>query len=164
MDAGEGILTLSSEGFHLLGTIHDTEVDLNIPTCAIPALPFSPGKHLEIQDGSAIYRCLPEDGRLVMKFINMIKINYALRSENPEKSAEKLNSGNFSSSRFSDSEYVGLKGIIKDIIPTAKKTAKNTLTVQIFAILILLRRFKSSTSSNSLETISFSSIIISSKT
>ena len=90
MDAGEGILTLSSEGFHLLGTIHDTEVDLNIPTCAIPALPFSPGKHLEIQDGSAIYRCLPEDGRLVMKFINMIKINYALRSENPEKSAEKV--------------------------------------------------------------------------
>ena len=38
--------------------------------------PFSPGKHFEIQDGQMIYRCVLEDGKMVMKFINMLKIFY----------------------------------------------------------------------------------------
>ena len=44
-------------------------------------LPFTPGKHLEVQNGNDIYRCVLEDGRLAMKFINMIKIFFDLSRE-----------------------------------------------------------------------------------
>jgi hypothetical protein len=47
-----------------------------VPIGNVPALPFSPGKYLEIQDGGNIYRCVLADGRLVMKFIHMVKIFY----------------------------------------------------------------------------------------
>ena len=34
-----------------------------------------------IQNGKDIYRCVLEDGRLAMKFINMVKIYYELHEE-----------------------------------------------------------------------------------
>ena len=49
-----------------------------IPAGNVPTLPFAPGRYLELQDGNRIYRCLPEKGALVMKFINMLKIWYEL--------------------------------------------------------------------------------------
>ena len=33
---------------------------------------------VQLQDGETIYRCVLEDGRLVMKFINLVKIFYEL--------------------------------------------------------------------------------------
>lgn len=71
---GEGTVTLSPEGFLIGGVLNGKEVSLTIPIHNFPTLPFSPGKHMEIQDGKTIYRCVLEDGSLVMKFINMIKI------------------------------------------------------------------------------------------
>ena len=76
--AGRGTVTLSEEGFVLDGVLHGEQVSLQIPIAGIPTLPFSPGKHFEIQDGKTIYRCVLDDGKLVMKFINMIKIFYRL--------------------------------------------------------------------------------------
>lgn len=81
VDVGCGNITLHNGSFRITGTIHGEAVDTTVSVCNVPTLPFSPGKYLEIQDGSNIYRCVLDDGRLVMKFINMIKIFYELRCE-----------------------------------------------------------------------------------
>ena len=81
VDAGQGTLSLNRDAFCLEGMIHGEPVSLTVPVSNIPTLPFSPGRHLEIQDGDDIYRCVLEDGKLVMKFINMVKIFYELRHE-----------------------------------------------------------------------------------
>ncbi len=81
VDVGEGTIHLNEEGFRICGTIHGETVDLQVPIAHIPTLPFCPGKHLEIQQGSTIYRCVPTDARLVMKFVNMVKGFYTLRHQ-----------------------------------------------------------------------------------
>lgn len=78
VEIGQGKLSLSREQFQIEGEIHGEGVCLNIPIANLPTLPFGPGKYLEIQHGGHIYRCVLEDGRLVMKFINMVKIFYEL--------------------------------------------------------------------------------------
>ena len=77
---GTGTLTLSPERFLIEGTLKGKEISLTIPIAAFPTLPFSPGKHMEIQDGQTIYRCVLEDGRTVMKFINMVKAFHQLKA------------------------------------------------------------------------------------
>ena len=76
---GDGVLKISGSKLYLNGTIHNEKIHLEISISNIPTLPFSPGRHLEVQHGEMIYRCLPEDGRQVMKFINLVKIDYDLR-------------------------------------------------------------------------------------
>lgn len=78
-DVGKGRITLQNGSFHIEGTIREAEVDFHVSIGNIPTLPFSPGKYLEIQDGSNIYRCVLNDGSQVMKFINMVKVFYELR-------------------------------------------------------------------------------------
>jgi len=78
VDVGEGTLQLSDGQFRIEGSIHGEAVDLQISTANLASLPFKPGKHLEVQQGETIYRCAPEDGRQVMKYINMVKIFYEL--------------------------------------------------------------------------------------
>ena len=77
--AGQGILTLDPEKFTIEGALHGESVKLQISIASFPTLPFSPGKYLEIQDGQTIYRCVLEDGRLAMRFINMVKAFYELK-------------------------------------------------------------------------------------
>ena len=84
-EVGQGTLSLSSGGFCLEGTARGSELHLKIPAGAAPTLPFSPGKYLELQHGNDIYRCVLEDGRQVMKFINMMKILYELHGETLQK-------------------------------------------------------------------------------
>ena len=79
--AGTGVLTLTAEGFTIRGMLRGEPLEFEQSIAGIPTLPFKPGRHLEIQQGQEIYRCLPKDGRLVMKFINMVKGFYALRAE-----------------------------------------------------------------------------------
>ena len=81
--AGEGMLTLNEKHFTIEGTIYGEQVCIKIPVERFPTLPFSPGKHLEKQDGKLIYRCVLNDGRQVMKFINMVKAFYELKSNTP---------------------------------------------------------------------------------
>lgn len=76
VEAGAGTVTLSSGKFLLEGTLNGSLVRKEISVGNVPTLPFSPGKHFEIQDGKMIYRCVLEDGKMVMKFINMLKIFY----------------------------------------------------------------------------------------
>ena len=73
---GQGTVLLNRSGFTLSGLLQGQQTQLQIPIAGIPALPFSPGKHLEIQDGGEIYRCVFRDGRPVMKFIHLIQCFY----------------------------------------------------------------------------------------
>ncbi|MBQ5321431.1 MAG: 1-acyl-sn-glycerol-3-phosphate acyltransferase [Oscillospiraceae bacterium] len=78
LEVGKGHLSLSGEHFIIKGSIRGEEKEIKIPIINFASLPFSPGKHLEIQHGENIYRCVLNDGKLVMKFINMVKIFYEL--------------------------------------------------------------------------------------
>ena len=73
-EVGEGQLSLDREGFHVSALIRGEERAFDIPIFNIPTLPFGPGKYLELQQDKDIFRCVPDDGRLVMKMINMLKI------------------------------------------------------------------------------------------
>jgi len=75
---GKGQLCLEPGRFLLRGIGQGEQTELEVPAGNIPTLPFSPGKYLEVQHGGTIYRCVLEDGKLVMKFINMVKIFYEL--------------------------------------------------------------------------------------
>lgn len=77
-DAGEGTILLKRGSITLSGNIRGQETVLEVPIVGIPALPFSPGKHLEVQHGEDIYRCVFKDGKPVMKFINLLKSLYEL--------------------------------------------------------------------------------------
>lgn len=85
VSVGNGIVSLSEKGFSLEGEINGERADMNISIKNFASLPFSPGKYFEIQQGENIYRCALDDGKLVMKFINMIKIFYELNSETSKK-------------------------------------------------------------------------------
>lgn len=89
-DAGEGKLTLSASGFNLKGMLNSEAFQLTAPIAGIPTLPFSPGKHLEVQNGMDIYRCVLSDGKLVMKFINLVKIFYELHAEETCRTTSKI--------------------------------------------------------------------------
>ena len=77
---GDGVLTLDREHFTIAGTVKGEPVDLSVSIANTPTLPFSPGKHLEVQSGGDIYRCVPQEKRLVMKFINLLKVFYELKN------------------------------------------------------------------------------------
>lgn len=83
---GQGIVSLNRDGFAIDGQIRGERTLLNVSIANVPTLPFGPGHYFEIQDGERIYRCYPEDGRMVMKFINMLKIFHEL---SVEKAASK---------------------------------------------------------------------------
>lgn len=78
VDAGEGTILLKRGSITLSGNIRGQETVLEVPIQGIPALPFSPGKHLEVQHGEDIYRCVFKDEKPVMKFINLLKNLYEL--------------------------------------------------------------------------------------
>ncbi len=91
VEVGQGVLELTQEQFTIDAQIRGEKTVLTVPIAGVPSLPFTPGKFLEVQQGSDIYRCVLEDGKLVMKFINMIKIFYELnkavispKEKNPE--------------------------------------------------------------------------------
>lgn len=84
-DAGAGELTLSRDAFCLHGQVDGQPLNISVEPGSFPSLPFSPGKYLEFQYGETIYRCVLDDGRLVMKFINMLKVFYALSRESTKQ-------------------------------------------------------------------------------
>lgn len=84
-EVGQGKLTLSPKQFTIEGQINGEPVQLTISSEGLPTLPFSPGKYLEVQDGKTIYRCVLDDGQLVMKFINLLKIFYSLKHASAAK-------------------------------------------------------------------------------
>lgn len=77
---GSGNLSLCAERFNILGNINGEDIDISIPIASFAALPFKPGVFIEIQHNDAIYRCLPKDGKTVVKFINMVKVFYEINN------------------------------------------------------------------------------------
>lgn len=75
---GSGTLTLDETHFTFRGVLHNAFSERTFPITNLPTLPFKPGKYLEIQHGEDIYRCRLQKGHLVMKFINLVKIHYAM--------------------------------------------------------------------------------------
>jgi len=75
---GMGTVSLDQKQLLLEGTVKEEPVKISVAPAALPSLPFSPGKYLEVQHGSQIYRCVLEDGKQVMKFINMLKAFHEL--------------------------------------------------------------------------------------
>ena len=81
VSVGCGTVTLDKNGFYIEGTVNGEQINKKISIANVPSLPFSPGKYFEIQDGADIYRCVLENGKLVMKFINILKIFFELDNE-----------------------------------------------------------------------------------
>ena len=79
-EVGRGVVTLDREKFRLVGSSRGKDIALNISISNVPTLPFSPGKRIELQDGPTIYRCVLDDGRLAMKFINVLKAFYEINA------------------------------------------------------------------------------------
>lgn len=77
---GQGTLRMDGDRICLEGTVGDQPLSIQLTASAYPILPFKPGRYLELQDGGQIYRCVLEDGRLVMKFIHRIKANFEIAS------------------------------------------------------------------------------------
>lgn len=77
-EVGKGTLTVSEDRICLEGMVNGEQKSIGVPVSAVPTLPFGPGKYLEVQHGDVIYRCVPDDGKLVMKLINLIKIFHEL--------------------------------------------------------------------------------------
>ena len=88
IDAGECTVTLCEKRFTLSGRLHGEEVNIEISTASFASLPFSPSRYFEIQDGDRIYRCIPNDPRVVTKFINRVKIFYEMHNHLETTAAE----------------------------------------------------------------------------
>lgn len=81
VEVGSGTLTLSASEVSLCGEVNGKPLRLTLPSAQFPTLPFGPGKYLEVQNGEEIYRCVLRDGRLVMKYIHMIKAAFELQHQ-----------------------------------------------------------------------------------
>lgn len=81
VEVGNGTIRLLPDCFLLDGAIKSEPISLSIPTLQFASLPFKPGKYFEIQHGDTIFRCYPTDGKLAMKFINLIKIYYQINND-----------------------------------------------------------------------------------
>ena len=72
---GRAVVSCEQRQGTLDGRRNGERFHLQIPIEGIPTFPFKPGKYFEIQHGKDIYRCVLDDGRLAIKFINLIKAN-----------------------------------------------------------------------------------------
>lgn len=86
---GYGTIILNKEKFIISANINGEETNVSVAIANMPSLPFSPGKYLEVQQANNIYRCVLDDGALVMKFINMLKIFYEIKAAEEDKKALK---------------------------------------------------------------------------
>lgn len=82
---GLGTILLNKDNFRITGIVGGEEKDVSIPTASFAALPYKPGKYIELQNGDAIYRCLPEDGREVIRFIDMLWVFHKIHTATLEE-------------------------------------------------------------------------------
>ena len=77
---------MDADNFRIAGVVNGKNMDVSIPTASFASLPYKPGAYIEIQNGEQIFRCLPEDGREVIRFIDLLWVfhqrhNQALEAE-----------------------------------------------------------------------------------
>ncbi len=80
VESGDGDIKLTKDHFELKCRVNGESMELVVPTANFASLPFSPGKYFELQHGDQIFRCFPENPKLVMKLINAVKIFYEINS------------------------------------------------------------------------------------
>ena len=78
---GRGTVTMSFEQFVIDGTLFGKPFYQEVPTAPFPILPFQPGKRFEIQLGRDIFRICPDDGRVVMQWMLVLKAAWRVRQE-----------------------------------------------------------------------------------
>lgn len=89
--AGEATLKLTKDYLTLTGIINGADEEITIHTSCFASLPYKPGKYIEVQSGDTIYRCLPENGRLAVKYVNMLEIFYEKHNAECERTHECKN-------------------------------------------------------------------------
>lgn len=72
--AGQGKVTLNTTSVILDAVIDGQPRYIEKSIVDFPSLPFVPGKRFEIQDDMLSYRCFPDDPKMVMEWINTLKI------------------------------------------------------------------------------------------
>ena len=77
--AGRGKVTMTFERFTIDAALFGEPFYQEIPTAPFPILPFQPGKRFEIQVGRDIFRIVPDDGRIVMQWILVLKAAFRVR-------------------------------------------------------------------------------------
>ena len=87
-DAGKARITLTPDTLSVKGEINGEDVDLAMPTSTFPSLPFKPGRNFEIQHGDISYRCFPKKPLVVMKWVNLVKIYYEIKTAEKKAEAE----------------------------------------------------------------------------
>lgn len=78
-EVGEAFLTLNKDAFIIDGIINNEKVNITVSNHETFILPFSPGKHFEIQHGKDIYRIHLDNPQHVMKWILCLKCFYNIR-------------------------------------------------------------------------------------
>ncbi len=76
---GEGTITLSFDKFVIDGVIDGMPYVDEISTTTFPILPFRPGAYFEIQHNDHIYRIVPDNPAIVMKWIFTLKSTFRLK-------------------------------------------------------------------------------------
>lgn len=84
VESGKGTVTLADGHITINALINGEQRDIAVPVSNFASLPFSPGKHFEIQHGEEIFRCAFENGQAIMKFIHAVEILYELNVHNHE--------------------------------------------------------------------------------
>ncbi|MBO7195945.1 MAG: 1-acyl-sn-glycerol-3-phosphate acyltransferase [Clostridia bacterium] len=79
---GHGMIGFDFNSFTMEGIIKDKPFTEEISTQAFPILPFRPGAYFEIQHGEQIYRIVPDNPSIVMKWIFTLKATFRLKHEN----------------------------------------------------------------------------------
>ena len=78
---GNGKIGFDFNKFVIDGNLRGEQYHEEIPTSAFPILPFRPGAYFEIQHGDQIYRIIPDDPRIVMKWIFTLKATFRLKHD-----------------------------------------------------------------------------------
>lgn len=82
---GYGKVSFDFEKFELNGMFNGKPITEVIPTSAFPILPFRPGVYFEIQHGEKIYRVIPDNPEIVMKWIFTLKATFRLKQGEQEE-------------------------------------------------------------------------------
>lgn len=77
---GRAHVTLTPEKFIISGPINCKFEHIEIPISHFCSLPFKPGCRIEVQHGKTTFRCLLDDGKLAMKFVDMVRIYYEINN------------------------------------------------------------------------------------
>lgn len=90
IDSGRARVTLTPDAFLIDGVIDGEEKIIEAPIASFASLPFKPGVRIEIQHGKTTYRCVLDDGKLAMKFVNMVKAYYEKNTLTKSLSANRI--------------------------------------------------------------------------